>query len=472
MAQMSITLAAGLVVKEFMDFPWALILNGAMSGIGLYALRIMLLVLCIKVVLFPLDLYQRYKMRKNQLIQKRIKPQMEKLEKAYANNPQVLQQKQAQLNKKEGMSMFASCLPMIVTLVIFIWFWQTLSTTAQYKQFDSYMQIYGVYTEAYSGVMGDYYDADTDALKVTYADGFRETYSNRLVTEIGNGAEVSDALETSYAAAVAAAAGEAYAGTEYFGLFSETYNRYFAEGITKYYPSRELAAAVPLAEEAGLTKAVESVNTYCGVLAKSDVYDYYFSEGKFNGSGYKRDSFLWIKDIWSPDIPWATSVKKTQQEFVTGIGSYATDANLSGIDETTLSRAVNSYADIMSLVIDDSDRISVNGFLILPVLAVGLNVLSQLITKKQQKASGQQMSNDSQMGCMQNGMLFVFPVMIGFFAIQYCAAFTLYMLTNTGLSLLFNLVTSLMTSRMIPSDVTTTESGDIVEKYGRPDVSK
>ena len=88
-------------VTPFMDFPWALILNGAMSGIGFYAIRIVLLTVALKIILFPLDLFQRYKMRKNQLITVRIKPQLEKLEKAYGNDPKVLQQKQAELNKRE-----------------------------------------------------------------------------------------------------------------------------------------------------------------------------------------------------------------------------------------------------------------------------------------------------------------------------------------------------------------------------------
>ena len=475
MAQMSTLIgAAGITIKEFLDFPWALILNGAMSGIEIYVLRIMLLVLIIKIVLSPLDFYQRYKMRKNQIIQKRIKPQMEKLEKAYGNYPQVLQQKQAQLNKREGMSTFASCLPMIVTLGIFIWFWQTLSATAQYKQFDSYMQIYGIYAEAYSSTMEDYYDENTDGLSVTYAASFRDAYSSNLSSALSSpGANVDEALETSFTAALASSSTESYASTGYYPLYVESYDRYFRQGVKKYIVSRSIEDTLALANEAGSTVAISSVNTYCGIIAQNDVHDFYFGEGKYEGEGYKRDSFLWIKDIWNPDVPWATSVKGTQEEFVSGIGQYATNPELSGIDETLLNRAVSSYSDIMSAVIADTDRISVNGFLILPVIAVGLNVLSQLITRRQQKASGQQLSNDSQMGCMNNGMLFIFPVMIGFFAIQYSAAFALYMLTNTGLSLIINLITSLATKKMVPNDgVIVTNEGDIVEKYGRPDVSK
>ena len=117
-------------VDVYNTFPWALILNSGMSGIAFYALRIILLTVCLKLILSPLDFFQRYKMRKNQLITIRLKPQMEKLEKTYGGNPKELQQKQAELNKREGMSYLASCLPMIVTLIVFIWLWNSLRTNA------------------------------------------------------------------------------------------------------------------------------------------------------------------------------------------------------------------------------------------------------------------------------------------------------------------------------------------------------
>src|SRR5699024_7150887 len=92
------TVVGEIAIQPYTTFPWALLLNGAMDGIGFYALRIILLTVCLKLILSPLDFFQRYKMRKNQLITMRLKPQMESLEKAYGNNPKVLQQKQAELN--------------------------------------------------------------------------------------------------------------------------------------------------------------------------------------------------------------------------------------------------------------------------------------------------------------------------------------------------------------------------------------
>ena len=61
MAVLSSMAAAGgaIGVNVFGDFPWAMLLNVAMDGIGFYALRIILLTVCLKLILSPLDLFQR-----------------------------------------------------------------------------------------------------------------------------------------------------------------------------------------------------------------------------------------------------------------------------------------------------------------------------------------------------------------------------------------------------------------------------
>lgn len=59
-------------------------------------------------------------MHKNQKITERLKPTMEKIQKQYGDNKQAFSQKQMELNRKEGYSYFSACLPMIVTLVVFI----------------------------------------------------------------------------------------------------------------------------------------------------------------------------------------------------------------------------------------------------------------------------------------------------------------------------------------------------------------
>ncbi len=468
-------------VNNYTTFPWAMILNGWFSGIAYYGLRIILLTVVLKILLSPLDLFQRYKMRKNQLISIRVKPQMEKLEKAYGSNPKVLQQKQAELNRREGMSYMSSCLPMIVTLVVFIWLWQALLATANYKQFDNYVKIYDIYVDAYEASYENekYYDPDNGTLSVVYGGDFRAAYDDAFATAFAESSDVSSAADAALLGTAALVEETAYAD-----LYATTYSAWFAESYVAYYDAdaenkdEAIETAVAKADNYGAKKAADIVVQYCETIAQNDVFDYYEGIGEYaDGKGYQHDSFLWVRDIWSPDVPWTNSLKTTQSEFVAAIGNYATDPDRSGLDRDTLDKIVNSYETVMARVINETSE-GPNGYLILPVLAVALNVLMQIITRRQQKKSGQDQAAGQNAGCMK-AMLFVMPVIMGVFALMYCAAFTLYMVTNSAMSLLINLVTTQISKKMVPIsgekkgkvkekvDGKTTVSD--IEKYGRPD---
>lgn len=474
----SMAILGDISVKVFGDFPWALILNVGMQGIGFYALRIILLTVCLKLVLFPLDLFQRYKMRKNQLITVRLKPQLEKLEKAYGSNPKVLQQKQAELNRREGMSYLASCLPMIVTMVVFIWLWQSLLATANYKQFENYVHVYEVYDAAYTTTLGagtetDYYDENTGGIVKAYGADFRADYYEAFRDAY---AAEKDA-ESAAAAAYAATADNEYkeSATPFWALYARTYADWYAVGFEGTAAAYGEEKAYELADEAGANRAGEAGEQYCRTVAQNDVFDYYFGEGEYADGGakqkYENDSFLWIKDIWSPDTPWANSLAPTQAEFESKVGSYATDPSKSGLSEELLNKIVGSYETVMARVIAEGEY-GVNGFLVLPVLAILLNVLTQIITRRQQKQSGQDMAAGQNAGCMK-AMVFVMPVIMGVFALMYNAAFTLYMVTNSTMSLLINLVGTQISKKMIPIDAPGggKAAKASVERYGRPDPS-
>ena len=98
---------------------WEWLIIDVFGFIGKYGWRIVVLVVFLKLILSPLDFYQKYKMRKNQRITESLKPQMDKLAKQYGEDKQALQQKQMELQKKAGFSYMSACIPMIVTLVLF-----------------------------------------------------------------------------------------------------------------------------------------------------------------------------------------------------------------------------------------------------------------------------------------------------------------------------------------------------------------
>ncbi|MBR1676721.1 MAG: YidC/Oxa1 family membrane protein insertase [Clostridia bacterium] len=83
-------------------------------------LGIVLFTLALKLITLPLDIFSRASMKKNSIKMEMMKGDLEKLQKQYANNPQLYQQKMSALYKKNGYSAFSACLPTIVTLVFFI----------------------------------------------------------------------------------------------------------------------------------------------------------------------------------------------------------------------------------------------------------------------------------------------------------------------------------------------------------------
>ncbi len=148
----SATLAPSVIAPDKM---WHLLILNSFSFIADYGWRIVVFTLLLKLVLSPLDFYQRFMMNKNRKITERLKPTMEKLQKQYGNDKQRFSQMQMELNRKEGYSYFSSCLPMILTMVVFITLWLSMQTIAQYMSFKEYVTMYDEYTYVYEQIKPD-----------------------------------------------------------------------------------------------------------------------------------------------------------------------------------------------------------------------------------------------------------------------------------------------------------------------------
>jgi len=99
---------------------------------GYIAVGILIFSLLLKILPLPLDIYSRVATKKNALRMERMRPELEKLQKQYANNKELYSKKMMALYKKEGYSTFASCLPTLFTLVFFI---VVISAFTQYSTF-------------------------------------------------------------------------------------------------------------------------------------------------------------------------------------------------------------------------------------------------------------------------------------------------------------------------------------------------
>ena len=128
---------------------WYIIFNYIDSFTFNFGWTIILFTLFIKLVLSPLDFYNRYSTKKNTLIQKKLAPQVEKINKTFANDKNKANQQVNILYKREGYNMIGSCifmlLNLVLTLVIFFTIYSSLRTTSNYKMLDQYITLESVY---------------------------------------------------------------------------------------------------------------------------------------------------------------------------------------------------------------------------------------------------------------------------------------------------------------------------------------
>lgn len=102
------------------------ILYGINSVIHNYGWSMVIFTLLVKLLIFPLDYKSRKGMRKMTAVQ----PEMLKLQKKYANDKEKLNQKTAELYRKEGVSPMSGCLPMLVSMFVLWFMWAAMRSVA------------------------------------------------------------------------------------------------------------------------------------------------------------------------------------------------------------------------------------------------------------------------------------------------------------------------------------------------------
>ena len=104
------------------------IIRWLVEGVGITAVGVIIFTVVLKTIVMPLDVFSKFKTKKQSLIMERMRPQMEKLQKQYGNDKNMYNQKVMELYKKNGYSMMGICIPTIVSLVIFMVVFSQFST--------------------------------------------------------------------------------------------------------------------------------------------------------------------------------------------------------------------------------------------------------------------------------------------------------------------------------------------------------
>ena len=391
------------------------VIRWLIEGVGVIGVGIIIFTLILKTIVLPLDIYSRIKSKKQALVMEKMRPQMEKLQKQYANEKQLYQQKVLELQKKSGYSMFGACVPMIVSLIIFIIVFQAFSAYSQYATVESYNDM----VRSYNSVVERY------ELTEENSEGFlQKVYYSE------------DGSWTVYSGEEAPAEGAAYDYKVDFSAFAKAYNKQnnlalTEEGVysalVKQYSEETGTVIAQGAENSSDASTREAVRmtlvSYVidGYAAQKVADDYIAKQQSGEGNG-----FLWVKNIWYPD-----SVLSREVPDFSTFRQAASRLNIdAGYEE--------SYNKVTADLVQQKEQY--NGYFILIILSIGVMLLQQFIAMRSNKATNELSSVDGSAQRTTKMMMIMMPIIYGLFAFMYSSAFSIYMITNTIYSIITTLI--------------------------------
>lgn len=118
--------------------------------IGNYGWTVVVFTLFLKVIMLPLDFWQRYAARKSSLKMQKMQPIIEEIDRRYGANTQRSNEEKQKLYKKSGFSMLSSCLPMILSMVIFFVMFGGLRSYSTYSSITNFKELSNKYYEVYA----------------------------------------------------------------------------------------------------------------------------------------------------------------------------------------------------------------------------------------------------------------------------------------------------------------------------------
>lgn len=135
--------------------------------IGAFGVTVILFTVFLTILTLPLDIWQKMITRSNSRKMRVMKPELDKINKLYAQDRNTLMLKQRELYKKYKYSTFKTCLPMLATFIIFMVVFSGFNSAVRYHNSVVYEELKTVYNETYEEA---YIEADGDGLSAVDAD--------------------------------------------------------------------------------------------------------------------------------------------------------------------------------------------------------------------------------------------------------------------------------------------------------------
>ncbi len=135
---------------------WTTIINGFAKGIVNYGWTIIVFTICLKLVLSPVDIFQRIASGKQQRIMSAMQPELNAINQKYANDKEKLNQETNKIYKKYKVNVGGMCLTMLITLgitlVVFFTLFSSIRDYGEKNLYASYQELDVAYETAQAEV--------------------------------------------------------------------------------------------------------------------------------------------------------------------------------------------------------------------------------------------------------------------------------------------------------------------------------
>lgn len=157
---------------------WGTIISWFNSFLPSFGITIIVFTILLKLVLSPLEVWQKVSTKKQMEQQARLQPQLDKINKQCGNNKELANKKTMELYQKEKVNPMGSCLGMLINLVITLVVFFTLFTSLnQISQFN-------IKTE-YENLREEYVTVYNQTYTGTNAEEAKEAAQTAVVTKYG-----------------------------------------------------------------------------------------------------------------------------------------------------------------------------------------------------------------------------------------------------------------------------------------------
>ncbi|MCQ2387515.1 MAG: YidC/Oxa1 family membrane protein insertase [Clostridia bacterium] len=394
-------------------------LIGALVNATSVVIGVILFTLILKAITLPFDFISRSSMRKNSIKMEEMRPELERLQKQYANNKELYNQKMMALYKKNGYSVLGACLPTLITIVIFI---VAISAFNNYSKFQN-LQYYSEMSKAYNSVVYEGFEVDGDY--IYYND------NNELVFNDEKLLLVDGSVESNKKTIYVNKTDDKMTVSTKNGYME--YSRVIVNGECK----GEIVFNIieeNLENNKTLKLNDKTFDDYKKSLENKDKAGENFlkeigAERSAETFRKNQPKFLWIKNIWVSDSAFNHAVEKDFNKFKS---TYSYEHKKDKfVKEGKLSE--DQYQVLISKL--DKEQKKPNGYFILVLLTAGSSLLSQIVIGKSQKAQMELQTVDGQGAQTQKTMNIMMPILMAIFSFLYTAAFSIYIVLNSILTI-------------------------------------